>query len=220
MGRSIQVVFQAKNVYTYIMPIKIIPSFLLFCFAGAVTPGPANLLSLYTALQYGKEKALKQWTGLFVGFTIVSLASAVLTYCIGSRVKKYTGIFAFAGAAYLAYLSFRILRTTYESGERCVVYRGFFSGLFVQLTNAKVMIFCFTALSSYVLPYSQGFTPLLLTAFFLPFTGPVANLAWLFAGTSMQRFFVTHRKGINIAMFAALLSCTVSLVVTGVQTFY
>ncbi|MBP3710355.1 MAG: LysE family transporter [Treponema sp.] len=201
------------------MPIEIIPSFLVFCFVGAITPGPANLTSLYTALQYGKEKALKQWVGLFTGFTIISILSVILTYCIGSVVTVYAGACAFVGAAYLLYLAFHILRATYTSGEHLVAYRGFRSGLFVQLTNAKIMIFCFTALSSYVLPYNRSFKALLAVGLFLPFTGPVANLVWLFAGAALQRFFVNHTKAINIAMFISLVLCAASLISMGMKSF-
>jgi len=35
------------------MPISLIPSFLLYCFVGGITPGPANLCSLGAALRCG-----------------------------------------------------------------------------------------------------------------------------------------------------------------------
>ncbi len=42
------------------MPVSLIPSFLAYCYIGAITPGPANLCSLSAALRYGKGPALKQ----------------------------------------------------------------------------------------------------------------------------------------------------------------
>ena len=50
------------------MPLSLLPSFLLYCYVGAITPGPANLCSLSTALRYGKGPALRQWRGLLTGF--------------------------------------------------------------------------------------------------------------------------------------------------------
>ena len=47
------------------MPVSLIPSFLIYCFVGAITPGPANLCSLGAALRYGRGPALRQWRGLF-----------------------------------------------------------------------------------------------------------------------------------------------------------
>ena len=53
------------------MPISLIPSFLIYCFVGAITPGPANLCSLGAALRYGRGPALRQWRGLFCGFIML-----------------------------------------------------------------------------------------------------------------------------------------------------
>jgi cysteine/O-acetylserine efflux protein len=55
------------------MPILLIPSFLLYCFVGGITPGPANLCSLGAALRYGRGPALRQWRGLFCGFFLDSM---------------------------------------------------------------------------------------------------------------------------------------------------
>ena len=36
------------------MPVSVIPSFLLYCYVTAITPGPANLCSLSAALRLGQ----------------------------------------------------------------------------------------------------------------------------------------------------------------------
>ena len=66
------------------MPVSLIPSFLSFCFINGITPGPANLCSLSTAMNEGKQAALRQWRGLFTGFAIVSLGSAMVNAFLGS----------------------------------------------------------------------------------------------------------------------------------------
>ena len=61
-------------------PEQVIP-FLYYVYITAITPGPANLCSLGTAIQYGRKVAMRQWLGLLIGFVIVS-TSAVLTGAI------------------------------------------------------------------------------------------------------------------------------------------
>lgn len=194
------------------MPAAIIPSFLLYCYIGAITPGPANLCSLSTALKYGKGPALKQWRGLFTGFFLVSMASVLVTFFLGTVLNDYVGIFAWIGAAYILWMAWHMLRSAgvVEAGN--VDTPCFRRGLFVQLTNVKIMVFCLTALASYVLPYSRSFWVLLGVGLFLPFTGPVANLVWLFAGASLQKLFANHRKAVDIVMAVSLMLCAVSLV--------
>ena len=89
---------------------------------------------------------------------------------------------------------------------------GFLTGLLVQLTNVKIMVFCLMAMTSFVLPYTRSFWALLAVGLFLPFTGPAANLAWLFAGAALQKLFANHRKAVDIGCAAALALCAVSLV--------
>jgi len=194
------------------MPASLLPSFLLYCFVGAITPGPANLCSLATALRYGRGPALRQWRGLFTGFAIVSLASVLITFFLGAALDRYTGLLSWAGAAYMLWMAFRTLRSSAGPEGKAPEAPGFLTGLLVQLTNVKIMVFCLTALASYVLPYDNSFRALLLTGLFLPFTGPAANLVWLFTRAALQGLFTNHRKALDYGCAAALALCAVSLV--------
>lgn len=194
------------------MPLSLLPSFLLYCYVGAITPGPANLCSLSTALRYGKGPALRQWRGLFTGFFLVSMASVLITYFLGTMLNQYVGLLSWVGAAYLLWMAWHTLRSSSGPEGSAPEAPGFWSGLLVNLTNVKVMIFCLMALASFVLPHAKSFWPLLAAGLFLPFTGPLANLVWLFAGAALQKLFADHRKAVDIGCAAALALCAVSLV--------
>lgn len=193
------------------MPVALIPSFLLYCYVSAITPGPANLCSLSAALRYGRGPALRQWRGLFSGFFIVSMVSVAVTYLLGAVLDRYVGVLSWVGAAYILWMAWHMLRPA-KSGGRDPAAPSFRTGLLVQLTNVKIMVFCMTALTSYVLPHTHSFWRLLAVGLFLPFTGPVANLVWLFAGASLQKLLTDHRRAVDITMAAALALCAVSLV--------
>ncbi len=197
------------------MPVSLIPSFLFFCSVTCSTPGPANLCSLAAAMRYGRRQALIQWRGLFTGFAVISIISVLLTYFLGTVIGPYIRYLSFIGAAYILWLAFRILRSDpeaeneKEAAQNC----GFLTGLLIQFTNVKVMVFCLTALASYVLPYRSDLASLLLTGILLPFiSGPPWNLVWLFAGAALRDFFIRHTRPLNIAMALALAACAVSLV--------
>ena len=194
------------------MPVSLLPSFLLYCYVGAITPGPANLCSLSAALRYGSKAALKQWRGIFVGYAIVSLSSAVVTWLLGAALNEYVGLLSWVGAAYILYLAWHMLRSAGLQIDNDPAAPCFRTGVLVQLTNVKIMIYCLTAMSGYVLPYSRDFRHLLAVGLFLPFTGPVCNLLWLFAGASLQKLFSNHRKAVDVIMAVSLAVCAVSLV--------
>lgn len=194
------------------MPASMLPSFLLYCYIGAITPGPANLTSLAAALRYGKKPALLQWRGLFFGFFLVSMASVLVTWLLGTMLNEYVGYLAWVGAAYILWMAWHMLRSSGVEAEDNPDQPSFRRGLLVQLTNVKIMVFCLTALASYVLPYTDSFWWLLGVGLFLPFTGPIANLVWLFAGASLQKLFSRHRRAVDIVLALSLVACAISLV--------
>ncbi len=195
------------------MPVSLIPSFLAFTYIGAITPGPANLCSLSAALRYGWRPALKQWRGIFVGAFLNAMGAVLVTYALGAVLNDYVGYLAWVGAAYLVWMAWHILRSAGTSlADTDPAYPSFRTGLLLQLTNVKVIVFCLTALTSYVLPYTKSFWYLLGVGMFLPFTGPMANLIWLFAGVPLQKLFANHRKAVDLVMALSLLACAVSLV--------
>lgn len=195
------------------MPISLIPSFLLYCFVGAITPGPANLCSLSAALRYGKKAALRQWRGLITGFTLISMVSVLVTWLLGTALNQYVGMLSWVGAAYILWMAWQTLRSSGKApGEADPAAPSFRTGLMIQMTNVKVMIYCLTILAGYVLPYNSSFWALLAMGLFLPLTGPLANLVWLFAGASLQKFFADHRKAVDLAMALSLAACAVSMV--------
>ena len=194
------------------MPASMLPSFLLYCYIGAITPGPANLTSLAAALRYGRKPALRQWRGIFFGFFLVSMASVLVTWLLGTMLNEYVGYLAWVGAAYILWMAWHMLRSSGVEAEDNPDQPTFRRGLLVQLTNVKIMVFCLTALASYVLPYTDSFWWLLGVGLFLPFTGPMANLVWLFAGASLQKLFSRHRRAVDIVLSLSLVACAVNLV--------
>ena len=193
------------------MPVSIIPSFLIYAYIGAITPGPANLCSLASALRYGRKAALQQWKGIFFGFFVVSMCSVAVTYLLGTALNEYVSYLSWIGAAYILWMAWHMLRSsgieTDENPDRPTFRRG----LFVQLTNVKIMVYCLTAMSSYVLPYTDSFWRLLGVGLFMTFTGPIGNLIWLFAGASLQKLFSKYSKIINVILALSLAACAVSL---------
>ena len=194
------------------MPVSLIPSFLIYCFVGAITPGPANLCSLGAALRYGRGPALRQWRGLFCGFFLDSMGAVAVTWLLGAALDRYVGALSWIGAVYLLWMAWHMLRPSGADPDRDPAAPTFLTGLLVNLTNVKVIIFCIAALSGYVLPYNSSIWALLAVGLFLPFTGPVCNLVWLFAGASLQKLFARHRRTVDAAMALSLALCAVSLV--------
>ena len=190
------------------MPVELIPAFLFYCLVSSITPGPANLCSLASALNFGKKQALVQWRGLFTGFTIISLTSVFVAYFIGTAIGEYVKYLSYLGAAYILWLAWKMLRyqgVDNAEAKDCT----FTSGMLIQLTNAKMLLFELTVFSTYVLPYSERLLDLFLVAPLLLIAGPGANFAWLYAGAYLRRFLHRYRKQVDLVMAILLAACAI-----------
>lgn len=194
------------------MPLSVLPSFLIFCIVNCITPGPANLCSLSTSMRYGTAIALRQWRGLVAGFFIDSMAAALLGRLIGSALGDYVRYLSWAGAVYILWLAWNMLRSAGSDPEQETRKPGFRTGLIVNLTNGKVILFCITTLSAFVLPYTTAWSWLIGTALFLVLMGPGSNLVWIFTGAKLKTLFADHQKTVDIVMAIALALCAVNLV--------
>lgn len=194
------------------MPLSLLPSLLFAILAVGYSPGPANLYSLACCLKFGRRKALKMWRGLLTGFSIAVVVMAVLTHLLGEVMGSYVGYLKYLGAAYILWLAWKMWRYSGQNNteaQKCT----FTSGLIMQLTNAKMLLFDLTAFSVYVLPYSDQLSDLFVVAAMLLLAGPGANLAWLYAGAYLRRFFARYQKQVDIVMSFLLLLCALYIVV-------
>ena len=194
------------------MPLSLLPSLLFAIFVVGYSPGPANLYSLACCLKFGRRKALKMWRGLLTGFSIAVVIMAVLTHLLGEMMGSYVGYLKYLGAAYILWLAWKMWRSSGQNNpdaQQC----NFTSGMIMQLTNAKMLLFDLTAFSVYVLPYSHRLSDLFVVAALLLLAGPGANLAWLYAGAYLRRFFAKYQKQVDIVMSVLLALCAIYIIV-------
>ncbi|MBQ9498582.1 MAG: LysE family transporter [Bacteroidaceae bacterium] len=190
------------------MPLSQLPTLLLYILIVGYTPGPANIYSLTCAMKYGRKQALVMWRGLLTGFTIAVIGMAVLSHLLGEALGDYVAYLKYLGAAYILWLAFQIYR---ESGAKVKSARlcTYWSGLVMQLTNAKMLLFDLTVFSLFVLPYSDRLIDMFPVAALLLLAGPGANLLWLLAGDYLRHIFGKYQKQVDIVMALLLVLCAV-----------
>ena len=191
-----------------VMPLSQLPTLLLYILIVGYTPGPANIYSLTCAMKYGRKQALVMWRGLLTGFTIAVIGMAVLSHLLGEALGDYVAYLKYLGAAYILWLAFQIYR---ESGAKVKSARlcTYWSGLVMQLTNAKMLLFDLTVFSLFVLPYSDRLIDMFPVAALLLLAGPGANLLWLLAGDYLRHIFGKYQKQIDVVMALLLVLCAV-----------
>ena len=193
------------------MPYSLLPTLLLQILVVGYTPGPANIYSLAMSLRHGRKQSMVMWLGLLTGFLIAVTLMAVLTHFIGMAFGQYVGFLKYLGAAYIVYLAYRIWRSNRQGNEKqgdCT----FVSGMLVQMTNAKMLLFDLTAFSTFVLPYSNRLVDLLEVGVWLVLAGPGGNLVWLLAGSYLRQFFTKYGRQVDVVSAMALVLCALYIV--------
>lgn len=192
------------------MPIHLLPELLLYIVMVGYTPGPGNLYALSCSLKYGRKAAMRMWYGMLCGFLLSVTMVAVATHLLGTVMGEYVVWLKYLGAAYILWLSWKIFKSkglTESDAKTC----SFTSGMIVQLTNAKMILFDLTVFSIFVLPYSNKLVDLLVVSYILTIAGPMANLVWLLAGGWMRKWFTKYRKTTDTVMATLLALCAIAL---------
>ena len=193
------------------MPYSLLPTLLLQILVVGYTPGPANIYSLAMSLRHGRKQSMVMWLGLLTGFSIAVTLMAVITHFIGMAFGEYVGFLKYVGAAYIVYLAYRIWCSNRQRNEKqgdCT----FVSGMLVQMTNAKMLLFDLTAFSTFVLPYSNRLVDLLEVGAWLVLAGPGGNLVWLLAGSYLRQFFTKYGRQVDVVSAMALVLCALYIV--------
>ena len=174
------------------MPTALLYSLLLQILIVGYTPGPANVYALAMSLRYGRKRSLFMWFGLLIGFTLAVSLMAFMAYGLGVAFAKY-----------LSYKTWKSKNGLDEDSGDCSLL----SGILVQLTNVKMLLFDLTIFSTFVLPYSHRLTDLFQVAAWLLLAGPGANLVWLLAGSYLRRFFIGYQRQVAVICACALALC-------------
>lgn len=157
----------------------------------ALTPGPDNLFVLMQSALWGRRAGLIVVLGLCTGLLGHTAAVAIgLAAVFAASPAAFTAL-KLAGAAYLAYLAWQVLRaptTTDNSGKPPqLANRALYTrGIVMNLTNPKVLLFFLAFLPQFTSPAAGPLAPqiIALGAVFMAATLLVFGAIAFFSGAA------------------------------------
>ncbi len=189
------------------MTPTIISGFLTYTFITALTPGPNNILALSSVNQHGFRRSLRTLAGMSAGFLVLMLACGVFTYSLISVLPSATRWLVWAGAAYILWLAWRIANSSPATAENAVRPLSFWVSFWLQFVNVKIILYGITALSAFVLPYTQNVIWVTAVSLLLAIIGCTGNLVWALAGHVFQSLFRRHGRLVNRILSLLLIYC-------------
>ena len=186
--------------------------FALAGFALAGSPGPATLSLAATGAAFGARRGLGYMTGIILGMVAVMAIVASGVIGIMLAVPGATPVVAILAAAYFVYLAIRIATApplSDGSGQRR--QPSFAAGLFLSLVNPKGYAAMAALFSGFVLIRERLALDAAVKIAVLVAIITAVNVAWLFTGAALTRFFRDPRTNriINVS-FAVLLIASVA----------
>lgn len=193
------------------MTPTIISGFLTYTLITALTPGPNNILALSSVNQHGFRRSLRVLAGMSAGFLVLMLVCGIFTYTLISVLPSLTNWLVWIGAAYILWLAWKIansLPAADDSSERPL---SFWLSFWLQFANVKIILYGITALSAFVLPYTQNILSVTAVSVLLAVIGCLGNLVWALAGHLFQSIFRQYGRLVNRVLALLLIYCAVRM---------
>lgn len=194
--------------------VSVLPNiiaFLSYVLIVTFTPGPNNLISFANATRSGFHRTWRLRLGIFAGFVLVMLASSYFNLVLASFIPRIKPFMGGIGALYMAYLAIHILVSRAGDTAAQAGLDSFLSGLAMQFVNPKVILYCLTVSSSFIVPYYES--PLALAGFsvLLASVSLISTSCWALFGSLFYKLFSRYGKVLNALMVLLLLYSAVSI---------
>ncbi len=184
--------------------LKVILSYLPYALITTFTPGPNNIMSLYSISRAGWRKGGRVILGIASGFS--TLMILVILFC--NEIAKYPELvemLKYVGAVYIIWLAYHIAVSKPSETEGRSM--NFVNGYLLSITNVKVILYLITIYTAYIIPQGAGLYDMILHGIFIIAVSAVSWCMWGAMGGLLQRFLARYYRPFNAAMGVILLWC-------------
>lgn len=198
--------------FLYLMPTSLLP-IISYILISSFTPGPSNISSASLAVVHGYKNTMKYQAGLAAGVFLLMFLSGLLSTTIVKIFPTFEPIMRYAGAIYILYLAFGILKASYTFTEKDSKPLGFLQGFTLQILNPKLFVYAFTLFSAFLATISKNMTILLLVVTFLAVVAFCATSTWALFGSAIKTYLQHPRLKIviNVLLSLSLVYTAISL---------
>jgi len=184
---------------------------LLFGIATSFSPGPNNIMTSYTAFNFGFKKAIPTMLGVIIGWTSLIILLQLGSVSIFQKFKFIQTIIKVLGSIYLLYIAYKI---SFEGTAKQKIDPKpvtFLNTFFFQFVNPKSIIVGLTSISLFIDTGNNYLRDsiILTTVWFCMAIG--SQSAWCLMGKYMRKFATSDKfiKNFNYSMSFLLIVCVI-----------
>ena len=180
------------------------------------TPGPSNISSASIAVQQGYKNTLDYQGGLAAGVFILMLLSGWISATLLGIFPALEPVLRYAGAGYILYLAFGMLKASYSFTEQNAKPLRFGHGIMLQVLNPKLIVYAFTLFSGFLTSITGKAALVLLAAAVLSAISFAATSVWAIFGTAIKTYLHNPRLKTIVNIILSLSLVYTAIVLTGI----
>ena len=182
-----------------------------YSFVMSITPGPNNVMLTAAGANFGFRRTIPHMLGISAGCGVQLLAVCAGLGALFTKWPVLQTVLQWAGAAYLLWLGWKLLRSSDVAEGRAPQPITFWQAAAFQFVNPKAWVMSLSAVSLFM-PRDMGIVPAMtyLLGLMLLINLPCIG-AWAMFGSSLRGLL--KRRGARLAFNASM---AVALAATGV----
>ena len=193
------------------MSSQIIP-LIFFGIATAFSPGPNNIMTSYTAFNFGIKKAIPTMLGVIIGWTILIIILQLTSVVVFQRYEFIQTIIKILGSIYLLYIAYK-LSFAGQTKEKKLDPKPvtFLNTFWFQFVNPKSIIVGLTSISLFIDTQDNFLIDSIILTIVWFFMAVGSQAAWCLMGKYMREFATSVRfiKNFNYTMSFLLIVCVI-----------
>lgn len=187
----------------------------LFSMIMSITPGPVNIVTLNSGLNYGFRQTMPYVSGATLGFTLLLL---ILGMGFSSMIIAYPMMIQFIsymGAAYMFYMGYNIMVSKSSLDNQSEVNQApqFKDGVLLQCSNPKAWMACLSGLSTFT--SATSVMPLITFVCIYFVICYVCIGIWAMAGMKLKSILSSDRYMLWFTRLMGLLLIAISIYMGG-----
>ena len=186
-------------------------SLLFFGIAASLSPGPNNIMTSYTAFNFGIKKTIPTMLGVIIGWTLLVILLQIGSLVVFQKFEIIQKIVRFFGSIYLIYTAYKISFSSTKSEKFSPKPITFLNTFFFQFVNPKSIIIALAAISMFINPQENLIRDsiILTIIFFLMAVG--SQTAWCLMGKYLRKFATSEQfiRNFNYTMSFLLIVCVI-----------
>jgi len=154
-----------------------------YAFSMSISPGPVNIITLNSGLQYGFRRTLRFVAGAALGFALLLLAVGLGLGQAASSVPLLLTVLGWCGAAFIFYIGASIALSTAPIEQGAESSSSFSRGMLLQWLNPKAWIASISGIAAFEVSEMVALLEFVSLYFFICFAS-VAS--WALLGDKMR----------------------------------